>query len=119
MTFRYLLDLWYHLDLYVPLGIAKDLWNRQGLMVLTIPIVLTKTHGIESVILNHTRTRGPSVTRMRDFFLHKSLKLSKIVLVLRSASVERFDVSRMRDFFIPQIQWSYIIALIMADKSII
>ena len=33
------------------------------------------------------------------FFLHKSLKLSKIVLVLRSASVERFDVSRMRDFF--------------------
>ena len=32
------------------------------------------------------------------FFLDKSLKLSKIVLVLRSASVERFDVSRMRDF---------------------
>ena len=38
-------------------------------MVLTTPIVLTKTHGIESVILNHTRTRGPSVTRMRDFFI--------------------------------------------------
>ena len=34
------------------------------------------------------------------FFLVKSLKLSKIVLVLRSASVERFDVSRMRDFYI-------------------
>ena len=33
------------------------------------------------------------------FFLHKSLKLSKIVLVIQSASVERFDVSRMRDFF--------------------
>ena len=30
-------------------------------------MVLTKTHGIESVLLNHTRTRGPSVTRMRDF----------------------------------------------------
>ena len=30
---------------------------------------MTKTHGIESVILNHTLTRGPSVTRMRDFFL--------------------------------------------------
>ena len=37
------------------------------------------------------------------FFLHKSLKLSKIVLVLRSASVERFDVSRMRDFFVIEI----------------
>ena len=37
-------------------------------MVLTTPMVLTKTHGIESVLLNHTRTRGPSVTRMRDFF---------------------------------------------------
>ena len=32
------------------------------------------------------------------FFLDKSRKLSKIVSVLRSASVERFDVSRMRDF---------------------
>ena len=50
-------------------GIDKDLWYRQGLMVLTTPMVLTKTHGIESVILNHTRTRGPSVTRMRDFLL--------------------------------------------------
>ena len=48
-------------------GIDKDLWYRQGLMVLTTPMVLTKTHGIESVILNHTRTRGPIVTRMRDF----------------------------------------------------
>ena len=41
--------------------------QRHRLMVLTTPMVLTKTHGIESVILNHTRTRGPSVTRMRDF----------------------------------------------------
>ena len=49
-------------------GIDKDLWYRPGLMVLTTPMVLTKTHGIESVILNHTRTRGPSVTRMQDFF---------------------------------------------------
>ena len=37
-------------------------------MVLTIPMVLTKTYGIESVLLNHTRTRGPSVTHVRDFF---------------------------------------------------
>ena len=50
-------------------GIDKDLWYRQGLMVLTTPMVLTKTHGIESVIPNHTRTRGPSVTRMQDFFV--------------------------------------------------
>ena len=49
-------------------SIDKDSWYRQGLMVLTTPMVLTKTHGIESVILNHTHTRGPSVTRMRDFF---------------------------------------------------
>ena len=48
-------------------GIDKDLWYRQGLMVLTTPMVLTETHGIKSVLLNHTRTRGPSVTRMRDF----------------------------------------------------
>ena len=34
------------------------------------------------------------------FFLDKSRKLSKIVLVLQSASVERFDVSSMRDFYI-------------------
>ena len=32
------------------------------------------------------------------FFLDKSRKLFKIVSVLRSASVERFDVSLMRDF---------------------
>ena len=49
-------------------GIDKDLWYGQGLMVLTTPMVLTQTHGIELVILNHTRTRGRSVTRMRDFF---------------------------------------------------
>ena len=27
-------------------GIDKDLWYRQGLMVLTTPIVLTYTHGL-------------------------------------------------------------------------
>ena len=50
-------------------GIYKDSWHGQGLMVLTTPMALTKTHGIESVILNPTRTRGPSVTRMRNFLL--------------------------------------------------
>ena len=47
-------------------GIDKDLWYRQGLMISATPIVLAQTHGIESVLLNHTHTRGPSVTRMRD-----------------------------------------------------
>ena len=46
-------------------------------------------------------TRGhvnPPLFIYFNFFLEKSRKLSKIVLVLRSASVERFDVSRARDF---------------------
>ena len=38
-------------------------------MVSTTPMVLTLTHGIVSVLLNHTCTRGPSVARMRDFFV--------------------------------------------------
>ena len=53
-------------------GIDKDSWCRQGLMVLTTPMVLTKTHGIESVFLNHTRKRGPSVICMRDFYIYIS-----------------------------------------------
>ena len=48
--------------------IDKDLWYRQGLMVLTTTMVMTKTHGVELVILNPTRTRGPSVIRTQDFF---------------------------------------------------
>ena len=45
-------------------------------MVLTTPMVLTKTHGIESVLLNHTHKRGPSVTRMRNFFGDLKHKIS-------------------------------------------
>ena len=37
-------------------------------MVLTTIVVFAQTDGIELVLLNHTCTRGPSVTRMRDFF---------------------------------------------------
>ena len=37
----------------------SDSWYKQGL------IVQTQTHGIESVLLNHTCTRRPSVTRIR------------------------------------------------------
>ena len=48
-------------------------------------------------------TRGRVDASTGPFFclllLDKSRKLSKIVSVLQSASVERFDVSRMRDFF--------------------
>ena len=54
-------------------GIDKDLCYRQGLMVLTTPMVLTKTHGIESVLLNHTLTTGPSVTSNLDLEKKKNL----------------------------------------------
>ena len=36
-------------------------------MVLTPHRVFAKTDGVVSVLLDHTRTRGPSVARMRDF----------------------------------------------------
>ena len=49
-------------------GIDKDLWYRQGLMVLTTPMALTQIHGIVLVLLNHTCTRGPSVARMQAFY---------------------------------------------------
>ena len=38
-------------------------------MVLTTPIVLTYTHVIELVFLNHTHTRGPSVACKRNVFI--------------------------------------------------
>ena len=44
-------------------GLDLELWYRLALMVETW------THGIASVLLNHTRTRGPSVPRMRDFLV--------------------------------------------------
>ena len=52
-------------SLLASIGIGKDSWYRNGLMVLTIPMVLP--HGIESVLVNHTDTRGPSVACMRNF----------------------------------------------------
>ena len=51
-------------------------------------------------------TRG--LVNSRFFFLDKSRKLSKIVSVLQSASVERFDVSRMRDFLKTAYHFLYI-----------
>ena len=50
-------------------------------MVLTPPIVFAQTDGIESVLLDHTRTRGPSVAHMRDFFKEQFSKDFKANLV--------------------------------------
>ena len=52
-------------------SINMDSCYRYGPMVLPTPMVLTEIHGIESVVLNHTHTKGPSVTRMQDDFLFK------------------------------------------------
>ena len=49
-------------------GIDMNSWYRHGLMLLTKLMVLTQTHGIVLLLLSHTSTRGPSVSRMRDFF---------------------------------------------------
>ena len=43
-------------------------------MVLTTPRALTQTHGIVSVLLDHTYTR-PSVARMRDHWLYYRVKI--------------------------------------------
>ena len=37
-------------------GIGKDSWYGNWLMAFTTPMVLTSTHGIVLVLLNHTRT---------------------------------------------------------------
>ena len=70
-TWTHSIDMnsWYRHGLMVATwnhGMDMDSWYRHGLMVLTAPMVLTQTHGIVSVLLNNTHTRGPSVTRMRD-----------------------------------------------------
>ena len=44
-----------------------DSWYRCWIMVLTAPMVLTQTHCIVSVLLNHTHTRGQGIALMRDF----------------------------------------------------
>ena len=49
------------LDLKVPLGYL-------GHLVLTTLMVLTWAHCIEFLILNHTHTRGVSVSRMQGFY---------------------------------------------------
>ena len=46
-----------------------DSWYRHGLMVFITPMALTQNHGIVSVLLNHTHTRGPSVAHKQDFLI--------------------------------------------------
>ena len=41
-------------------------------------MVFAQTDGIVSVLLDHTRTRGPSVARMRDFY-HRFVYQSHLV----------------------------------------
>ena len=61
---------------------------------MTPHMIFAQTDGIVSVLLDHTCTRGPSVTRMWDFY----------VLLLLSTHIEIFSVSRKRDcglWFVP------------------
>ena len=68
------MDTWFRHGLMVKTcthGIGQDSQYVHRLMILTTPMVLTKTHGIVSVLLNYTHTRGPSVACMRDFLERK------------------------------------------------
>ena len=59
------LDSWYRNV------IGEYSWYRHGLMVLTTPMVLAKTHGIELLPLNPTHTRGPRVAVCGIFIIKK------------------------------------------------
>ena len=64
------MDLWYRQGLMVQTwthGLDMDSGYKHRLMVLTTPMIFTQTDGIVSALLDHTHTRGRSVTRMRDF----------------------------------------------------
>ena len=66
------IDSWFTHGLMVQTwthGIGKHSWYGHRLMVLTTAMVLTKTYCIVWVLLNHTRIRGSSVARMRDFYI--------------------------------------------------
>ena len=54
-----ILIIFYHIDRFLP--------YRHGLMVFTPPMVFAQTDGIVLVLLDHTRTKGPSVAHMRNF----------------------------------------------------
>ena len=50
-------------------GIYMESWYRHGLIVQTTPMVLTHSDGLVSILLSHTRMRGPCVARMQDFLV--------------------------------------------------
>ena len=62
-------------------GIDIGSWYRHQLMVSTKAMLLTQTPGIVLVLLNHTRTRGPNVTRMQNFFLHMTHFFTQSLIV--------------------------------------
>ena len=65
------IESWYRHGLMVwtwPHGFDKYSWYRHRLRVLTTPMVLTLTHGILLVLLNHTLTTGPGVAHMLDLY---------------------------------------------------
>ena len=58
-------------------------------MVLTTTMVFAQTEsdGIELVLLNHTCTRGPSVTRMQDFFWCSTVLNNKYIFHLAQLQI--------------------------------
>ena len=65
-------------------GIDKESRYTHGLTVLTTPMLLTWTHVIVSVLLNHTNTRGLKVARMRDIFPLMSISVLKTKIFILS-----------------------------------
>ena len=55
------------------------------LLVWTTPMVLTKTHGIELVLLNHTCTKGLSFSHMQDFLTEAEQKPKVVSAHLQSS----------------------------------
>ena len=71
------MDSWYRHGLNLQTwthGTDMDSWYRHGLMVYTWTHAIDNTNDIDLdswyriVNPKHTRTRGPSVARMQDFF---------------------------------------------------
>ena len=61
------------------------------LMVLRTPMAFTQTLGIVSVLLNHPRTRGQSVARMRDFWFF--IAMTQFMKYYGSALVSSYYIS--------------------------
>ena len=81
------------------LGRKMDLWYRYGLMVFTTAMVLAKTHGIVSVLLNHRHMRGPSFARMRDFCCFCTFKFVTVTHILDCIDFGTVQILRKYIFF--------------------